>query len=697
MPSTSELSPIATQHGASSASSTGEPTKVGIQPVDIIKRHWKLAAGVALGVALLGAAVLQAYLAPIYEATAIVYVSPLFPTALAGDHDHDRQYDEFLEQQITAATRYETLQKALRQMPEAWPALSPTETEQSRVQRLQSALKVERVGTSYEVSLSLDSYRTKLLPEFVNQITADYLEDARGEEVYGREQKLTTLKQEKEELQKQLDADMQKQDQLLQYVGMAKYDATGTNPIDDRLAKLREQLGEAHEKNAEAEAELRGIGGGNQQSPALQQAATEEANTDSSVVGIKQSLTTRKAALIAQMTGLKTTSPVYVESQAEIAEIDQRLDQVMKEATKKAAVRLQQKAISDKARAASLEGQLAADVGALTAQASGAAPKLQEAQVVTADIERLIASQTTIDNRIQGLSLEGDSPGSVHLFSSALPPSGPMKRKTQIAYAALLIFCLMSGAGVALIADTIDPHIYTSRDVRRLVGFPPIGLLLDPNEFSPALQREYFLRLAGGLDQAHRRTGARTFVFPSVGPTSSRGIVEQLGVELAGNGLRVLVVNIQSAGTTERASVTEKPTPSTDMMMPSSNPRLLSMTDGQAMLSTEVDKESYRIISLPASEVTDLLRRSRSYYNAILVAADPLFTSAYTEHFARTADGTVLIVDSGQTRKDELVRAARLLERLKIAGIAIVLNGVREKRAEDDLARTLADYKKAAA
>jgi len=121
------------------------------------------------------------------------------------------------------------------------------------------------------------------------------------------------------------------------------------------------------------------------------------------------------------------------------------------------------------------------------------------------------------------------------------------------------------------------------------------------------------------------------------------------------------------------------------------------MTDGQATLSTEVDKETYRIVSLPAGEVADLLRRSRSYYNAILVAADPLFTSAYTEHFARTADGTVLIVDSGATRKDELVRAARLLERLKIAGIAIVLNGVSEKRAEEDLARALADYKKAAA
>ena len=109
-------------------------------------------------------------------------------------------------------------------------------------------------------------------------------------------------------------------------------------------------------------------------------------------------------------------------------------------------------------------------------------------------------------------------------------------------------------------------------------------------------------------------------------------------------------------------------------------------------LTTEFN-EPFRVVALPASEIADVLRRSRSYYNTILVAADPLFTSAYTEHFTRIADGTVLIVDSGRTTKEELARAARLLERLKIKGIAIVLTGITEKRADDDIARTLHEYK----
>jgi hypothetical protein len=372
------------------------------------------------------------------------------------------------------------------------------------------------------------------------------------------------------------------------------------------------------------------------------------------------------------------------------------MEQINRDAIKTASAHIEQRALAAKARASSLEKQLASDIAKTAEQASVARPSLQGSQVVSSEIERLLGMEGVVETRLQNVSLEGDSPGSVRLFSSALPPTGPVKRKTAIAYAALLIACLVSGFAAAFIADALDPHIYTSRDIRKVVGFPPIGLLLSDSEFSPDMQREYFLRLAGGLDQAHRRTGARTFVFPSVGRSSSNGIVERLGAELASNGLRVLVVNILHAGQTKPAAKGGPSAPGQPEVSPT-NPRLLTVTDGSSQLSTEVDKEPYRVISLPASEVAELLRRSRSYYNAILVAADPLFTSAYTEHFARTADGTVLIVDSGETRKDELVRAARLLERLKIAGIAIVLNGITEKRAEEDVAKTIADYRRSAA
>jgi succinoglycan biosynthesis transport protein ExoP len=694
MPSTSELSPIAAPSGA--ATQSGDPVRVGIQPLELLRRHARLAAAVACSVGLLGALSLKSRMKPSYETSAIVYVSPIFPTALGDSHDHDRQYDSFIEQQVTAATRYETLQKAVRKFPQAWPTLFPGETEQNQILRLQKALKVEQVGHSYEISISLESDRPATLADFVNEVTAQYLADARSEEVYGHDQKLATLKQDKADIEKQLAAAMQKQNQLMQDVGMAHYDASGgANPFDDTLLKLREQYSEAHEKAIEADAEYRSLGQGNTPSPGLQQAAQEEVNLDGSVSATKAALTAKKATNLSLMTGLKPSNPTYLQMQADNAEIDQRLDQINRDALRKASAHIQQRDLAAKARATSLENQLSSDIAKTTALATNARPRLQQSQLVASEVDRLLAMEGTVETRLQNVSLETDSPGSVRLFSAALPPGGPVKRKTAIAYGALLVGCFIAGFAAAFIADAIDPHIYTSRDIRKVVGFPPIGLLLSDTEFSPDMQREYFLRLAGGLDQAHRRTGARTFVFPSVARSDSNAIVERLGAELANNGLRVLVVNILHPGETKPAAKTST-SAATSLETQQSNPRLLTVTDS-AQLSSEIDKEPFRVISLPAAEISELLRRSRSYYNAILVAADPLFTSAYTEHFARTADGTILIVDSGKTRKDELVRAARLLERLKIAGIAIVLNGITEKRAEDDVAKTIADYRRSAA
>ena len=164
-----------------------------------------------------------------------------------------------------------------------------------------------------------------------------------------------------------------------------------------------------------------------------------------------------------------------------------------------------------------------------------------------------------------------------------------------------------------------------------------------------------------------------------MGRASTRELVQLVGSELAANGLHVLVVNVLGPR--------EKPENG------ALHPEVLGLTSGAAELTADFGNEPFRIVALQASEISDVLRRSRSYYNTILVAADPLFTSAYTEHFTRIADGTVLIVNSGTTKKEELARAARLLERLKIKGIAIVLTGVTEKTADQDVAKTLQEYK----
>jgi Mrp family chromosome partitioning ATPase len=78
--------------------------------------------------------------------------------------------------------------------------------------------------------------------------------------------------------------------------------------------------------------------------------------------------------------------------------------------------------------------------------------------------------------------------------------------------------------------------------------------------------------------------------------------------------------------------------------------------------------------------------------DVVLIDADPLPISANTEYLARVVDATVLVVKASTTTKQELDRAARLLERLEVAGVAVILNKISLGRADRALKREFRRY-----
>jgi len=76
----------------------------------------------------------------------------------------------------------------------------------------------------------------------------------------------------------------------------------------------------------------------------------------------------------------------------------------------------------------------------------------------------------------------------------------------------------------------------------------------------------------------------------------------------------------------------------------------------------------------------------------VLIDAAPVLLSAETEYLARMADVTVLVSEAGKTKKAWLTRAARLLERMGVAGAAAVVNKVHPARAEEALRNDLRDF-----
>jgi cellulose biosynthesis protein BcsQ len=335
-------------------------------------------------------------------------------------------------------------------------------------------------------------------------------------------------------------------------------------------------------------------------------------------------------------------------------------------------------------RTRSVEQQIEGQLLSQTHMATTAAPKFQQAKEVSKDIQRLQDSYSAVASRIRDLELESSSPGTIHLSSPAMVPLTPGKNRTLLYALGALIISLLAGVGSALLADALDPYVYTSRDVEQVIGFPPIGVLLDHDDFSSEASGQYLLRLAGGIQHARNSAGARTFLFTATASESgTTTVVEKLGRQLRNLGLNTLTVAATNIDGKIAYVRNEGPvTPS---------------EPGATRYSDKLRVQNSSGTSSPiysGTFVSQILNEVKDDYDVVLVDASPILISADTEYLARVADGTVLIVQSGRTTRAQLNRAANLLERLDVPGVAVTLNRVSRDRVDPALVRDVEDFQR---
>src|SRR5271168_1583623 len=184
-------SPVGTQYPLRPASRIS-PIRINV--LKSLRLHPVTSLVVALLVLGLGLAVIAKH-KPTYVATSTIYVSPTPIKTLVDDRELERPYDSYIQETIHAIDRYDILAEAIRRMPPGtWRY--PGETEQSAVTRLQVALSVQRVTNTFQVEISIDGPRPEHLADIVNTITTVYIEKAKSEEFYGRDDRLASLKEE---------------------------------------------------------------------------------------------------------------------------------------------------------------------------------------------------------------------------------------------------------------------------------------------------------------------------------------------------------------------------------------------------------------------------------------------------------------------------------------------------------------------
>jgi succinoglycan biosynthesis transport protein ExoP len=670
------------QLGQSKPSLPSPPAPNWMARIDVIRSlrlHKMLATVIALLIIGLGGAFLARH-RPTFEATSVVYVSPNFPATLKASEEQDYPYDSYIEEQVHSIKSYNVLSSALRQIkPGVWQF--PGETLESAVDRLQHLMTVKRDGLSYQVLISLQDRDPQAVAAIVNAVTDSYLAGISGEEFYGRDKRLESLRQERTEVQNELNNKLREQTDISQSLGLAVIPAEGLNQIDSEVGKLRTDLSIAHEQRIEAEAKLAALENGDKSetSPALNAAADEIIASDPSLLAMKASLSQKKAVLLDQLAGLKANHPLRKVTEEQLSEIEDALQQMQAKLRGQAVTNLEQKLRTDLIRASTVEAKLLSDLEANTHQATQAAPSFQRAQILRGEIVALQARYVTLDERTRNLELESKSPGSVHLFSAARVPTGPVPSKVTSARRLLIPIALLLAASTVVLIDFFDPRIHLGIDIEHILGFSPIANLFNDQDVIMQVCDEDSLRLAGGIDYAARTAGVRTVVLTSVNAgAGTTTIVENLGSTLAKLGRKTLTID-SSGATSPVAYVT--------LNLDQSAHRGLV---GAHVRRPEVDAWSTAVIAQPFSAkltpLTNLVDQAFKDltvdYDIILIDAPPILISAETEYLARFADVTVLIAEAGKTTKVQLTRVSRLLERLQIPGMAVVLNKISYRRAD---------------
>jgi polysaccharide biosynthesis transport protein len=686
---------------------THQPDEEPRRRLDIVaslRRHRTLVLS-TLGVCLLvSAVVFVLHRRALYEAKSYVYVSPTFPTTLAEEKEQDRPYDAYIQDQAQTVTRYDILATAVESLGvPGWQ--QPGESLQAAVSRLSKRLVVERVGSTFQLSIALSSSNPRLAASAVNAVTKAFVEKAHHEEFYGRDERILNLREERVRLQTELDRKMSEQARLMQSLGVASIATqdSGTS-YDARLLKLHEDLTAAREARMQAEAQLASLRTGTNGTPAINAAAQDAMASDAGLSSLKSSLNQRRAVLVEQMNGLTSGNPLYKQDAQELAGIDRELERFSAELEGKAAGRIGQRLDAEVFRTRMVEARLNQELLAQTHAATNAAPKFQQARELGHAIDQLQTSYAAVDERIRNLDLESNSPGSIHLSSAALVPLAAKQSRIWMLALLLLGVSLLLSAGAGIAADLLDPHVYTAADVEQVVGFAPIGALLDHDDYSQEVSAQYLLRLASGIRHARTAAGARTFLFTGVVPESgTTTMVEKLGRQLRNLNLTTLTLAATSIDgkvsyvTTSSSNTRTQSIQSSAHILSSGNLGLgaadalaVKLTASELTPSTSIPSTSIHGAAL----VTRILEEVRDEYDVVLLDASPLLISADTEYLARIADATILVAQSGRTTRNQLRRAAKVLERLNVPGVSVALNRIERKHIDAALASDIGDFQK---
>ena len=238
---------------------------------------------------------------------------------------------------------------------------------------------------------------------------------------------------------------------------------------------------------------------------------------------------------------------------------------------------------------------------------------------------------------------------------TAKPSLYPSLGKILTAALPLALGGVLLGVLAAIVADKLDPHVYTRADLEQALGFAPIAVLPDFDEVSDGVAAEHLKRLATSIKHAGRKGDLQTCV-----PTETARCT----------GVTKIAERIRSALTSMGRSA------------------LLPKATGDAMQDAP-ENEVYKALLKQVVSRAD-------FYQESLVLNDtaPLVLSAEAEDLVRSINRAPAVIQSGVTARAQLLAGVNTLHRLEVGAIGFVLNRVSLAKADPAFRHSLDEMEK---
>jgi capsular polysaccharide biosynthesis protein len=626
--------------------------------------HRKMALAIAsTGLAL--AVVSLALKWPLYVADSQVFIQPASPQMMSTEAktnwpNDTNSYDTVIQQQMQAVTHPSVLLSALHKIGIGFQRSD--ESEQAATARLAKVVEAKRLATSYQIMITAQAHDAELAARIANSMALALVENASQQEKSGDVERLAMLRAEQDRVAKELAADRTEQEALNAKLGTASIGAGAVDHYDTDITALREELIKARAARDEAAARLATMEAVKGATPqALNAEADELAATDPGLVSMKMSLNQRRAVLIAQMANLTPNHPQYKQDAAELAQIDNSLDAMMKELRGKVSARIEQRLHTDLDRTTAVQDRLNGQLSQLAAAAGGATPQMQRAADLATDISRLQNRFAVLDEQVRNQTLQANAPGSAYFSAVASVPIHIawvlVLKKPMIYFFGGIILALAA----VLVASNLDQRIYTAADVAAVLGFAPMAQLPNFREVSPGIAEDHMLRLTVAIDHACRQGNLKNCIFTGVGTgAGTTTIATRVRAMLESMGRPAVLVDAMGVATQHGQGAGHG-----------------NASKAKSTALVQSDKASR-----PSSLMQQLAGAGEELEALVLRDTAPLAISAETEYLARYVDAAIVVLESGVTTRAQLRAAADTLTRLNVAAAGFVLNKVGLKTAD---------------